>query len=427
MQNIIAVSDSVFLYHYNELDFQAISIASVLYLIISAIGFGFSRGGQIIIARYKGADNIAGIRKAFYSLIVFELFLAFIIFVVLQLFPSHLLGLFIDDPILLEKGVEYILYRSYGIFFSYVGVAIIAYYTGIAKPKFIIVDTLILLGINLLFNYLFIFGKWGFPSLGMAGAGLASSIAEMVAFIVFVLYMIFESRPIVPNLLSKPVLEPAYFYEIFEISINIVLQVIVGMGSWLIFFGVIENLGRDELGISNFIRLLYLMLSVPTWGFASAMNTISSNLIGAKNLEEIIPVTHKVATLNVALTMLITIPILIFPEQLLYPLFGKEDMSLIQNSTPILRLLILIMFLISAGSIYFDSIIGMGKTLWGFVVKLITSVSYLLLLYYIVEYTTYGLQVAWGTEIFYWLMIIAFSYYYLFLTNWKSSLKNSFT
>lgn len=423
VQNIIAVTDSVFLYHYNELEFQAISVASVLYLIVSAIGFGFSRGGQIIIARYKGAENILGIKKAFYSLVIFELFLATIIFFALQFFPAEILGLFVDDPLLLEKGVEYITYRSYGIYFSYIGVAMIAYYTGIAKPMFIVVDTLILLAVNLVFNYILIFGNWGFDAMGMAGAGLASSIAEFVAFVIFVLYMMLERNPVVPNLLSKPLVETAYFTEIYRISVNIVLQVIVGMGSWLIFFGIIENLGRYELGVSNLIRLLYLMLSVPTWGFASAMNTISSNLCGAKNLDEIIPVTHRVAILNVGLTMLISIPILIFPEQLLYPLFGKQDMSLIQNSQPIFYMLILIMLLFSIGSIYFDSIIGLGKTRWGFYVKLFTSVSYLILLYYIVEYTSYGLKMAWATEIFYWILIMGFSYYFLFVRNWKSSVE----
>jgi putative MATE family efflux protein len=423
VQNIIAVTDSVFLYHYNELDFQAISIASVLYLIVSAIGFGFSRGGQIIIARYKGANNIGGIKKAFYSLVIFELFLASFMFFLLQLFPAQILGLVVDDPILLEKGVEYILFRSYGVFFSYVGVALIAYYTGITKPAFIVVDTLVLLIVNLVFNYVLIFGNWGFEAMGMAGAGLASSIAEFAAFITFIVYMLLERNPVVPKIFSKPVLEVAYFKDIYKISINIVLQVIVSLGSYLIFFGIIENLGRYELGVSNLIRLLYLLLSVPSWGFASAMNTISSNLCGADNLNEIIPVTHRVAILNVGLTMLLSIPILVFPEQLLYPLFGKQDMSLIQNSQPMFYMLIVIMFLFSLGSIYFDSIIGLGKTRWGFYVKLCTSVSYLLLLYYIVEYTGYGLKMAWATEIFYWILIIAFSYHFLFIRKWKNSVQ----
>ena len=51
VQNVIALSDSVFLYHKSNDDFAAIGFVSVFYLIIAAIGYGFSKGGQIIIAR----------------------------------------------------------------------------------------------------------------------------------------------------------------------------------------------------------------------------------------------------------------------------------------------------------------------------------------------------------------------------------------
>ncbi len=425
VQNIIAVSDSVFLYHKSALEFQAISIVSIFYLIVSAIGFGFSRGGQILIARQHGAGNLIGIKRHFYTLLIFEFFLAAIIFLSIRFFGEQMLGLFIDDHLLLEKGMEYLRPRSLGIFFSYLGVGIVAYYTGISKPKFIVIDTLYLAIINIVFNYILIFGKFGFDELGIAGAGLASSLAEFAAFGLFVFYMILERHPVVENIFKRPELDLKLFSEIFNISFNIVLQVIVGLGSWLIFFGIIENLGRHELGISNIIRVIYLILSVPTWGFATAMNTITSNLIGKSAYSEIIPATNKVTLLNFTITMAISVPVLVFPEQLLYPFFGKEDMSLIQEAQPIFYILIAIMALFSIGSIYFDSLIGMGKTAWGFILKLITSGLYLMLLYVVVEYSTYGLKMAWATEIFYWIIISFVSLYYFFFLDWKKELETS--
>ena len=97
-------------------------------------------------------------------------------------------------------------------------------------------------------------------------------------------------------------------------------------------------------------------------------------------------------------------------------------MSLIQDAQPVFYILLVIMFLFSLGSIYFDSVIGLGKTLWGFYVKLITSASYLVLLYFIVEYTDLGLKAAWGTEVLYWVIVFAFAGYYLFYTKWKREL-----
>ena len=50
-QNIIALTDSLFLYYYDVNDFAAAGFVSVFYLIVAAIAFGFSKGGQILIAR----------------------------------------------------------------------------------------------------------------------------------------------------------------------------------------------------------------------------------------------------------------------------------------------------------------------------------------------------------------------------------------
>ena len=53
-QNVIALSDSVFLYHLSETDFASIGFVGVFYLVVAAIGYGFSRGGQIMIPRVRG-------------------------------------------------------------------------------------------------------------------------------------------------------------------------------------------------------------------------------------------------------------------------------------------------------------------------------------------------------------------------------------
>ena len=54
VQNLIALTDSVFLFHLSETDFATIGFVGVFYLIVAAIGYGFSKGGQILIARRMG-------------------------------------------------------------------------------------------------------------------------------------------------------------------------------------------------------------------------------------------------------------------------------------------------------------------------------------------------------------------------------------
>ncbi|NJO87340.1 MAG: MATE family efflux transporter, partial [Lewinella sp.] len=170
-----------FPYYLSETDFAAIGFVSTFYIIVAAIGFGFSRGGQILIARRAGQQRDKDVGRTFYSVLYFELLLALLLFVFMHFGAYYLFSALVDDQEILSRSIDYLETRKFGVFASYWGVTLIALYTGLARPAFIVVDTIILALVNIVLDKALIFGYWGFPALGIAGAGLASTIAEYVA------------------------------------------------------------------------------------------------------------------------------------------------------------------------------------------------------------------------------------------------------
>lgn len=419
VQNIIALTDSVFLFHYNDLDFRAIGLVSVFYLIISAIGYGFSRGGQIIIARRFGENDNKNLVKTFYALLYFELALAALMFIGIQVGGQWLFKQIVSDAQTLDLCIKYLMPRSYGIFFSYLGVIIVALYTGIGKTRFIVVDVAVLAVVNMILNYAFIFGKWGMPEMGIAGAGWASSIAEFIAFVVFIIYMIFEKNRLVRGLSIFPKLDLDLIKQVFKVSVPIVIQVIIGLGSWFVFFSLIENMGGNKLEISNLVRIVYLILSIPTWGFSSGINTLVSNLRGANSDGEVIPVIWKTININLLITVIISIPVIFFPEVMLYPLFGREDMSLIQESQPLLYVLGIILILFSIGAILFNGILGTGATKMGLWIQASLTVVYMAYVFIFIKYFGTDLVIAWFSEVLYWFLTLFISLWIVYKFNWK--------
>jgi len=280
-QNVIALSDAVLLYHLGEVEFAAIGFVGVFYITIAAIGYSFSRGGQIIIARLMGEGRPGAVGHVFHTMLLFELALAAMMWAFMRFGTGWFFSLFLDNsPDVYSKCLEYIHYRSYGIFFSYSGVALISLYTGIARPGIILLDTIVLAIVNLALNYGLIFGKFGLPAMGIGGSGLASSIAEGVAFVVFVLFMALDRKNRVLQIFSMPRPDWPLTRQQLNIALPVVAHAAVGQGSWIFFFGMVENLGERALAISNLARTVYLMLSIPLWGFSSGVNTLVSNLIG---------------------------------------------------------------------------------------------------------------------------------------------------
>ena len=420
VQNIIALSDSVFLYHLSELDFAAIGFVGVFYLIVAAIGYGFSKGGQIMIARRMGENKSSEIGRTFYAMVYFEFALAVAMFLFMHFGAQYFFALFVDSDLIYYKSLDYLDYRQYGVFFSYVGVAIIALYTGVARTTFIIIDTVILALVNIFLNYGLIFGKWGFPEMGIAGAGLASTTAEVVAFIVFVIYIFFDKKTRAYQLFKLPKIDLELIKQQQKLATPIVAQAIVGLGSWFVFFGIVENLGERELAITNLVRMVYLVLSIPCWGFASGVNTMVSNFIGQSKKEEVMHIIWKTAKICFVTTMIFTLPIVAFPEATLYPLLGSADMSLITDARPTFYVLTGILALFSIGGVYFNGLAGTGATFYGLKIQMWCAVGYLIFIYIVVNYTSGGLELAWSAEIFYWIVMLYLTYSYLKSNKWHT-------
>jgi len=417
-QNIIALSDSIFLYHLSEADFAAIGFVGVFYLIITAIGYGFSRGGQILVARRVGERDYTSATGNFYSMLYMEIGLAILFYLFICFLGPYLFSLFVETPSIYAKSFEYLRYRALGVFPTFIGVALIAFYTGIARTKIIMYDTLVLIVVNIFLNYSLIFGKWGMPEMGIAGAGLASTLAEVAALIVFSLYMFFDKRLSRFRMLHLPRVNLKLIIQNLRIGSPIVAQAVVGLGSWFFFFSIVENMGERELAVSNLVRIVYLVLSIPVWGYSVGVNTLVSNFIGRGLHHQVIPVINKTILISLGSTLVLAIPVLLFPSYLLYPLLGSEDMYLFEQAQPIFYVLFVILTLFSIGGIYFNGMAGTGATYEGLKFQFWCALFYIISIYLAVNHLNVSLVMAWLIEILYWLPLIGLVHYYLVGGKW---------
>jgi putative MATE family efflux protein len=418
-QNVIALSDAVLLYHLGEVEFAAIGFVGVFYITIAAIGYSFSRGGQIMIARRMGEGNPGAVGHVFHTMLMFELALAAIMWAFMRFGSPWFFKLFLDNsPLVYEKSLEYIHYRSYGIFFSYAGVTLISLYTGIARTAIILADTIVLAIVNLALNYGLIFGAFGLPAMGIGGSGLASSIAEAVAFAVFVAYMLIDRKNRPLRIFSMPEPDWALTKQQLNISLPVMAHAAIGQGSWVLFFGMVENLGERSLAISNLARTVYLFLSIPLWGFSSGVNTLVSNLIGQARHHDVRAAAWKTGKFCWLVTMVLAVPILLFPGKVLYPLLGKSDMSLVGEAQPIFYLMLLILSMAAIGSVFVNALSGTGATGYGLIIQAITIVVYLSYIFYITNVAHLGVFWVWTAEIVYWLVMGAMVLTFLRSERW---------
>ncbi len=438
--NIISMTDTIVLGRYNhEIEYAAIGLMAPAYLLITLIAMAISRGGQILIARRIGEGRSSFIGRIMQNMLYFELFIATVFFIIVWLFGYKLLESFINEPPLLEACWSFLKYRIWGIYFTFIGAAVIALYSGIGRTKVIIFNAAVIAGVNLLLNYALVFGMFSLPEMGIRGSALASVIAEAMGMIVFLIYIyidkenrkfnLFRLRPIdweaaeTKTALSETAeYIPAIDWELIRVQVRlcapIALQTLLGMGSWLVFFSFIENYGTHALGVSNAMRVLYLFLGVPTWGMGNATTTIISQLIGQGKKDEVFMTSLKISAVNLGLNILVSACILIAPVFILS--ITTTNPTVIADAAELMPLLFGMLMVIAVANIVYYTIVGTGAIGVSLIIQIITVFAYSIYAYWATELQHLSLAYAWCAEFVYFGLCIFLSILYLKSNRWRT-------
>tara|TARA_R110002096_G_scaffold434386_3_gene655796 strand:+ start:6892 stop:8226 length:1335 start_codon:yes stop_codon:yes gene_type:complete len=419
-QNIVNVTDTAFLGRVGLVELGAAGNAGIFYFVLVMIGMGFTIGCQIIIGRRNGEQNFHQIGHLFNTALYFLIPLSVLVFLFTQYVAPALMTFFTSSDAVLQASNTFLKVRGFGIFFAYLNFLFIAFYTGITKTRVLTYATFIQAGINVVLDYLLIFGHGGFPQMGIEGAALASVISEIVAMIYFVLYTRIKIERSKYGLELQFVFSGTKLIKILKIGFPIMIQNFMALSSWLAFFLIIEKIGEKELAASHIIRSIYMVLMIPLFGFSNATSTLVSNVIGEGKPSEVLQLVIRVVKLSLLCTGLFLPLLLFFPQEIIG--VYTNNPVLIATSLPLLYVIGGSMLFFSMAFIFFASVTGTGKTQVSLAIETSSIVIYLLMAYYIGVHLQKSLTWVWCTEFIYFTIMGLLSFLYLKFGNWKSSL-----
>ncbi len=418
-QNILSVTNTAFLGRVGEVELGAGAIGGVYYFVVVMLAWGFGIGLQIIVARRNGETNYTEIGRTIDHGIYFLVPLAIIMFSLMKFFSDGILGIVLESKEVVRATVEYINYRSYGIFFAFIHVLFRAFYVGVANTRVITYSTFLMAIVNAFLDYCLIFGNFGFPKMGIAGAGLSSIIAEAVAALYFIYYTRFRFSTAKYHLFHFMKFDVKLYLQIIRISIPMMLQNFLSLASWLAFFLLVEKMGEHELAISNIIRSFYMLMMIPMWGLAAAVNTLVSFLIGSKRQDEVMQLVYKVVVLCMAGVGFMVIIGSFLPHFAV--MIYTNDATLITEAMPVVHVVNVAALMLSAAFIFFSAVSGTGKTQVSFIIEVIVLVIYMAYTWYIIMVAKGNISVVWAAECVYALILGSLSFLYLKSGKWKGS------
>ena len=417
MEHMIGLTDTAYLGRVGEVELGASALAGVYYLVIYMLGFGFSVGAQVLIARRNGAHDYTRIGPVFMQGTLFLLLLAAVLFTASHLYSPLILRKLIGSDDVYRATMSYVDWRVYGFFFSFIAVMFRAFYVGITKTKILTANSVVMVLTNVVLNYILIFGKFGFPALGIAGAAIASSISETVSVLFFIIYTWKKIDYKKYAMFSFVGIDFRMLKQILNVSVWIMVQHGIAFVGWFIFFVVMEHQGERPLAVTNVVRSISSFLFMFVNAFASTSSSLVSNLIGSGKSDQVLGLCGRMIRLCYFFVLPLAILIGLFPDLVLRIYTDNPD--LIQNSVPSLWVMLSSYLLAVPAFIYFFSVSGTGNTqvaLWIDMASIFVYVSYTFM---VGIWLHADVAVCWTTEHVYNMMLLI-SFFYLWKGNWRN-------
>lgn len=418
MEHLIGMTDTAFLGRVGQVELGASALAGVYYLAIFMLGFGFSVGAQILMARRNGAGEYHRIGEVFVQGVLFLLGMAALMFFVSRTYSPLVLRKLIESDDIFKATVSYTNWRVFGFFFSFVAVMFRAFYVATTKTKILTINSIVMVLTNVCLNYILIFGKFGFPALGIAGAAIASSISELVSVLFFIIYTRFKVDYRKYGVFEFNGFNIKTLSHILGVSVWTMIQSFISVSVWFLFFVAVEHLGERPLAITNIVRSISALPFIFMSAFASTGSALISNLMGAADFERIPGLCKRI----IKMAYLFVIPILLImavvPSLVLR--IYTDSPELITDSIPSL-LVMASSYLISVpGFVLFFAVSGTGNTRSALLMELCAIAVYVSYVFYVVIHLRMNVAFCWTTEHVYSTMILILSLLYLKYGNWRN-------
>jgi len=423
-QNLVYVADTAFLGRVSEVALGAAAIAGLYYMAVFMLGMGFGTGAQIIIARRFGEGERLEIGKvldhAFYFLICFAVVIFFILKYVSPLIFDELLS----SNDVNSATMEYLDYRAFGIFFAFVNVGFRAFYIGIGNTRVLIWSTSIMAIVNIVLDFALIFGKGGFPEMGIAGAAIASVISEAFTTAYFLWY----SNKKIKNgesikkqyaFFNYPKMEMEQLRSMLRTSLPVMFQNFISLWGWFLFYLIIEGMGERPLAVSNIIRSIYLILMIPGIAFYSVTYTLVSSTMGKNKPEQIKPLLKQLIGLGFIFSFCLAGTMMLFPTEVVS--IYTNNPELINATIPTLKVIAIALLILPLSMITFAAISGTGNTRASLYLEITTVIIYLMCTHWFANILKWEVHQVWYTEWIYLIVIGALSMIFFKTANWKSA------
>ena len=286
LKMIVNFIDTVMIGKLGESAIAGVGLANKYFFVFVLLVFGVESGSGVLASQYMGNNDIKNIRKVLGLGLLLSLTGGLIFATTAFIMPDRLMKIFTNSQDAITIGAAYLGVVCISYPFTAATDIYVAIMRAVGEVKVPVISSIFAIVVNIILNYILIFGKFTFPALGVVGAAIATVVARIFEFLLTIILIKLKSSPLICSLknlnpFSKDLINQ-FFVTAFPVIIN---ESLWGLGTTL-YSVVYGRMGDAAIAAITISTALQDLLVVSFQGIALAAVVILGNEMGADNLKK---------------------------------------------------------------------------------------------------------------------------------------------
>ena len=290
MQSVIMVGvnliDTIMLGKLGETALSASSLANQFIVLFIFMCMGISMGSSVLTGRFWGARDMVSLKKVVTIAYRVGLGLALFFTIVNFAFAEQIMSLYSDEAPVVEAGTIYLRWSTATFLLMAMNTVSTNVIRSVGVNNMSFIASLCSFFVNIGANYVLIFGKFGFPEMGVAGAALGTVIARIVETSIMCTYVFVVDKKIayrIKDLFSKC---GDMVREFLRISIPVMLSdSLLGIGESVLAV-IMGHIGSQFVAANAITSVVQRLSTIFISGMAHAGCIITSQTLGEERVED---------------------------------------------------------------------------------------------------------------------------------------------
>ena len=296
----VNLADNIMLGRYSETTLAAAAMVNQIQYLLQMICIsGIGAGAVVMISQYWGKGEVEPIRRIIALALKFAAAIGLLFFCITFFLTDGVIGIFTNDTTVRTEGVAYLRIMCFTYLAFPLSSVLVASLRGARIVMISTIVSVISLLINIVFNYMLIFGYWGAPELGIRGAAYSTLIARVVELAIVLAYVRLVDRKLNLRLLSffKP--DAGYLSDYVKVALPVMLSGAswgIGMMLQIVILG---HLSKSVVAANSVAAVVYQVATSFAFGQVSSSSVIIGNTVGEGRLDKIRPYARTMQLLFV--------------------------------------------------------------------------------------------------------------------------------